>query len=354
MLEYLSGIKARLPATVTPVLGPDATGLGWVYQYALEDTSGRMSIADLRSLQDWNIRYALTGVPGVSEVASVGGFEKQFQVDVDPTKLLAYGIPITRVISAIRNANSDVGAMVMELSERENMVRGLGYLKSVADIENVDVGATASGTPITVRDVANVTVGPAVRRGVADLDGRGDAVGGIVIMRFGQNAMATIHAVKLRLAEVSRTLPHGVVVVPVYDRSGLIERAIDTLRSKLFEESLIVALVCVLFLLHLRSAMVAIVTLLVGVLLGFIAMGGPAWRRHHEPGGDCDQHRGDDRRRHRDDREHAQTPRRAVPPPAEETGTRSTRGRSPPPSAGRSRSTPPRKWGRRSSSRCSS
>ena len=272
VLEYLSGIKARLPATVTPVLGPDATGLGWVYQYALEDTSGRMSIADLRSLQDWNIRYALTGVPGVSEVASVGGFEKQYQVDVDPTKLLAYGIPITRVMSAIRNANSDVGAMVMELSERENMVRGLGYLKSVADIENVDVGATASGTPITVRDVANVTVGPAVRRGVADLDGRGDAVGGIVIMRFGQNAMATIHAVKLRLAEVSRTLPHGVVVVPVYDRSGLIERAIDTLRSKLFEESLIVALVCVLFLLHLRSAMVAIVTLLVGVLLGFIAM----------------------------------------------------------------------------------
>ena len=272
VLEYLSGIKAKLPATVTPVLGPDATGLGWVYQYALEDTSGRMSIADLRSLQDWNIRYALTGVPGVSEVASVGGFEKQYQVDVDPAKLLAYGIPITRVMNAIRNANSDVGAMVMELSERENMVRGLGYLKSVADIENVDVGATASGTPITVRDVANVTVGPAVRRGIADLDGRGDAVGGIVIMRFGQNALTTIHAVKQRLAEVAKSLPHGVVVVPVYDRSGLIQRAIDTLRGKLFEEFLIVALVCVLFLAHLRSAFVAILTLPVGVLLGFIAM----------------------------------------------------------------------------------
>ncbi|HVA58059.1 MAG TPA: CusA/CzcA family heavy metal efflux RND transporter [Gemmatimonadaceae bacterium] len=272
VLEYLSGIKAKLPATVTPVLGPDATGLGWVYQYALEDTSGRMSIADLRSLQDWNIRYALTGVPGVSEVASVGGFEKQYQVDVDPTKLLAYGIPITRVMSAIRNANSDVGAMVMELSERENMVRGLGYLKSVADIENVDVGATASGTPITVRDVANVTVGPAVRRGIADLDGRGDAVGGIVIMRFGQNALTTIHAVKQRLAEVAKSLPHGVVVIPVYDRSTLIERAIETLRGKLFEESIIVALVCLIFLLHAQSALVAILTLPVGILLGFIAM----------------------------------------------------------------------------------
>jgi copper/silver efflux system protein len=272
VLEYLSGIKAKLPASVTPVLGPDATGLGWVYQYALEDTSGRMSLADLRSLQDWDLRYALTGVPGVSEVASVGGFEKQYQVDVDPAKLLAYGIPITRVMSAIRNANSDVGAMVMELSEREHMVRGLGYLKSVGDIEDVTVGATVNGTPITVRDVANVTVGPAVRRGIADLDGRGDAVGGIVIMRFGQNALTTIHAVKQRLAEVEKSLPHGVVVVPVYDRSGLIDRAIATLRGKLLEESLIVALVCMLFLLHLRSAMVAILTLPVGVLLGFVAM----------------------------------------------------------------------------------
>jgi copper/silver efflux system protein len=272
VLEYLNGIKSKLPATVTPVLGPDATGLGWVYEYALEDTSGRMSSADLRSLQDWNLRYALTGVSGVSEVASVGGFEKQYQVDVDPGKLLAYGIPITRVMDAIRNANGDVGAMVIELSEREHMVRGLGYLKSVADIEHVAVGATANGTPITVHDVANVTVGPAVRRGIADLDGRGDAVGGIVVMRFGQNALATIHAVKQRLAEVEKSLPHGVVVVPVYDRSGLIERAVETLRGKLLEESLIVAVVCLLFLLHVRSAAVAIVTLVEGILLGFIAM----------------------------------------------------------------------------------
>ncbi|MDE3151278.1 MAG: efflux RND transporter permease subunit, partial [Gemmatimonadota bacterium] len=272
VLEYLSGIKAKLPGNVTPVLGPDATGLGWVYEYALEDTSGRMSLADLRSLQDWNLRYALTGVPGVSEVASVGGFEKQYQVDVDPAKLLAYGIPITRVMSAIRNANSDVGAMVMELSEREHMIRGLGYLESVGDIENVTVGATVDGTPITVRDVAYVTVGPAVRRGIADLDGRGDAVGGIVVMRFGQNALATIQAVKQRLAEIEKSLPHGVVVVPVYDRSGLIDRAVETLRGKLLEESLIVAVVCLLFLLHARSAGVAIVTLVEGILLGFIAM----------------------------------------------------------------------------------
>ncbi|HEX6670232.1 MAG TPA: efflux RND transporter permease subunit, partial [Gemmatimonadales bacterium] len=181
VLEYLSGIKGRLPPAVTPSLGPDATGLGWVYQYALEDTTGRRSLAELRSLQDWYLRYALTAVPGVSEVASLGGFEKQYQVDVDPAKLQGYGISITQVMSAIQNANADVGAMVMELSEREYMVRGLGYLKSVSDIENVVVGATAAGTPIRVAELGRVGVGPAVRRGVADLDGRGDAVGGIVI-----------------------------------------------------------------------------------------------------------------------------------------------------------------------------
>ncbi len=272
VLEYLSGLKRKLPATVTPTLGPDATGLGWVYQYALEDTTGRLSLADMRSLQDWTLRYALTAVPGVSEVASVGGFEKQYQVDVDPAKLLAYGIPITRVMSAIRNANGDVGAMVMELSEREYMVRGLGYLKSLGDIEKVVVGATAGGTPISVADLARVTVGPAVRRGVTDLDGRGDAVGGIVIMRFGQNALTTIRAVKQRLAEVEKSLPRGVVVRPVYDRSDLILRAIATLRGKLLEECLVVALVCLLFLLHAQSALVAILTLPVGILLGFIAM----------------------------------------------------------------------------------
>ena len=272
VLEYLSGIKGKLPPSVTPTLGPDATGLGWVYQYALEDTTGRMNLADLRSLQDWYLRYALTAVPGVSEVASIGGFEKQYQVDIDPAKLLAYRIPVTQVMGAIQNANSDVGAMVMELSEREYMVRGLGYFRSIADIENVVVGATATGTPIRVAELGRVAVGPAVRRGIAELDGRGDAVGGIVVMRFGENALTTINNVKAKLAEVEKGLPPGVVVRPVYDRSDLIERAIANLNVKLIEESLIVALVCIVFLFHARSALVAILTLPVGILMAFIAM----------------------------------------------------------------------------------
>ncbi|MDO8501990.1 MAG: CusA/CzcA family heavy metal efflux RND transporter [Gemmatimonadaceae bacterium] len=272
VLEYLSGIKGRLPSTVTPTLGPDATGLGWIYQYALEDTTGKTSLAGLRSLQDWYLRYALTSVPGVSEVASVGGFEKQYQIDVDPARLLAYRIPITQVMSAIQNANSDVGAMVMELSEREYMVRGLGYLKSLSDIENVVVGSTPSGTPIRVAELGRVTVGPAVRRGIAELDGRGDAVGGIVVMRFGENALTTIANVKKKLVEIERGLPPGVVLRTVYDRSDLIERAIATLRDKLVEETIIVALVCFVFLFHARSALVAILTLPVGILIAFIAM----------------------------------------------------------------------------------
>ncbi|HEX5576294.1 MAG TPA: CusA/CzcA family heavy metal efflux RND transporter, partial [Gemmatimonadales bacterium] len=272
VLEYLSGIKGRLPAAVTPSLGPDATGLGWVYQYALEDTTGQRSLAELRSLQDWYLRYALTAVPGVSEVASLGGFEKQYQVDIDPAKLQGYGIPMARVIGAIQNANADVGAMVMELSEREYMVRGLGYLKSVADIENVVVGATAAGTPVRVAELGRVGVGPAVRRGIADLNGRGDAVGGIVVMRFGENALTTIRRIKEKLSQVQAGLPPGVVIRPVYDRSDLIERSIANLRGKLLEESIIVALVCVAFLLHARSALVAIVTLPVGILIAFIAM----------------------------------------------------------------------------------
>ena len=272
VLEYLNGISGKLPASVTPSLGPDATGLGWIFQYAIEDTSGRLNLAELRGVQDWYLRYALTAVPGVSEVASIGGFEKQYQVDIDPAKLLAYGIPVTRVMAALQAANNDVGAMTMELSEREYMVRGLGYLRSLADIENVVVGATRAGTPIRVAELGRVSVGPANRRGVADLDGRGDAVGGIVVMRFGQNALTTIEAVKARLAEVQAGLPPGVVVTPVYDRSDLIERAIATLKGKLLEESLIVALVCIVFLLHVQSALVAIVTLPIGILMAFVAM----------------------------------------------------------------------------------
>ncbi len=272
VLEYLNGIQGKLPANVSPILGPDATGLGWVFQYSIEDTTGRMTLAELRSLQDWQLRYALTAVPGVSEVASIGGFEKQYQVDLDPARLLAYRVPITAVMTAIQNANSDVGAMVVELTEREYMVRGLGYLKSLSDIENVVVGATRSGTPIRVAELGRVSVGPAVRRGIAELDGRGDAVGGIVVMRSGQNALATIDRVKAKLAEIQAGLPPGVIVRPVYDRSDLILRAIETLREKLLDESLIVALVCIVFLLHARSALVAILTLPIGILMAFIAM----------------------------------------------------------------------------------
>jgi len=272
VLEYLNGLKGRLPEAVTPVLGPDATGLGWIFQYSLEDTTGRKTLAELRSIQDWQLRYALTAVPGVSEVATIGGFEKQYQVDLDPARLLAYRVPITAVMTAIQNANADVGAMVVELTEREYMVRGLGYLKSLSDIENVVVGATQSGTPIRVAELGRVSVGPAVRRGIAELDGRGDAVGGIVVMRYGQNALTTIQRVKARLAEVEPGLPPGVIVRPVYDRSNLIERAITTLRDKLLEESLIVAVVCIVFLLNAPSALVAVLTLPVGILMAFVAL----------------------------------------------------------------------------------
>ena len=272
VLEYLSAIRGKLPQGSESQLGPDATGLGWVYQYVLEDESGTRSLADLRAFQDWYLRYQLTAVPGVSEVATVGGFEKTYQITVDPVKLRGYGIPITKVMSAVKASNQDVGAMMMEQSEREFIIRGLGYLEGIEDIENVVVGGTAGGTPIRVADVATVGLAPDVRRGVADLDGRGDVVGGIVVMRFGENALATIERVKEKLAEIEPGLPAGIVVKPVYDRSGLIRDAISTLRTKLLEESLIVALVSILFLFHARSALVAILTLPVGILMAFIAM----------------------------------------------------------------------------------
>ncbi len=272
VLEYLSAIRGKLPSDAQPALGPDATGLGWVYQYALVDTTGTMSLADLRSYQDWYLRYQLTSVPGVSEVASVGGYQKVYEVTVDPTKLRSYGIPVTRVMDALRSSNEDVGAMVLELSDREYMIRGLGYLKNLEDLENVVVSATDHGTPVTVADVADVRLAPDVRRGVADLDGRGDVVGGIVIMRYGENALATIDRVKEKLAAIEPGLPKGLVVKTVYDRSNLIERAIETLKGKLLEESVIVALVTVLFLFHAQSALVAILTLPLGILMAFIAM----------------------------------------------------------------------------------
>ncbi len=272
VLEYLNGLAGRLPAAVAPTLGPDATGLGWVFQYALEDTSGRLDLAQLRAVQDWFLRYALTAVPGVAEVASVGGFEKQYQVDLDPARMRAHGVSVAQVMRAVQNANADVGAMVMELSEREYMVRGLGYLRGIGDIEQVVVGATAGGVPVRVRELGRVSVGPAVRRGITDLDGRGDAVGGIVVMRSGENALETIARVKAKLAAVQGGLPPGVVVHTVYDRSALIERAVATLRDTLVEEFVIVALICIVFLLHVRSALVAVITLPVSVLVAFIGL----------------------------------------------------------------------------------
>ena len=272
VLENLTGIGNRLPASASASLGPDATGLGWVYQYVLEDRSGTRSLAELRALQDWYLRYQLTSVQGVSEVASVGGFEKTYEVTLDPTRLRARGITIERVRAAIQASNRDVGAMMMELSEREYMIRGLGYLEGAADIENVVIGASGGGTPIRVADIATVQLAPDVRRGVADLDGRGEVVGGIVVMRFGENALATIERVKQRIASIQAGLPDGVTIRPVYDRSDLILRAVATLREKLVEESIIVALVSMLFLFHVRSALVAIITLPIGILIAFIVM----------------------------------------------------------------------------------
>jgi Cu(I)/Ag(I) efflux system membrane protein CusA/SilA len=270
VLEYLNGIRPLLPTGVEPTLGPDATGVGWVFQYVLE--SDRHDLSELRSIQDWYLRYQLTSVPGVSEVASLGGFERQYQVEVNPERLRAFDIPVTRVAQAIGDHNIDIGARVLEMGGREYMIRGLGYLGGVEDIRNVAVGATAGGTPIRVADVATVSVGPAPRRGAADLNGEGEVVGGIVVMRFGADAYQTIERVKRRIAEVAGGLPEGVTLRTVYDRSDLIERAIDTLTVKLLEESLIVALVVVAFLLHFRSAIVAIITLPMGILISFIVM----------------------------------------------------------------------------------
>jgi copper/silver efflux system protein len=270
VLEYVQGITARLPEGVAPRLGPDATGVGWVYQYALVDRTGRHTLADLRSLQDWNLRYWLASVRGVAEVASVGGFVKQYQVEVRPETLLAYHLPLRQVIDAIRRSNGEVGGRLVEWGGTEYMVRGRGYVSSVADVEQVAVGANDDGTPILVRDVGTVHLGPDLRRGLAELDGEGEAVGGIVVMRQGENALDVIDGVKAKLREAS--LPPGVEVVPVYDRSSLIHRAIDTLRHTLTEELLIVSAVIVAFLWHIPSALIPIFTIPIAVLLAFIPM----------------------------------------------------------------------------------
>jgi Cu(I)/Ag(I) efflux system membrane protein CusA/SilA len=272
VLEYLNQVQSRLPPQAKPALGPDATGVGWIYQYALTDRTGRHDLGELRALQDWFLKYELKALPNVAEVASVGGMVRQYQIVLDPDRLRAYGIPHARVIAAIQNANRETGGSVVELAEAEYMVRATGYLRTLDDFRAIPLMTDKGGVPVTLKQVARVQMGPEMRRGIAELDGEGEVAGGIIVMRAGKNALETIAAVKSKLAELRGSLPQGVEIVETYDRSGLIERAVAHLRDKLFEEFVVVALVCVVFLVHLRSAFVAIVTLPLGVLMAFIVM----------------------------------------------------------------------------------
>ena len=272
VLEYMQGITGRLPEGVSPRLGPDATGVGWVYEYALVDRSGTHTLADLRSFQDWYLRYWLESVHGVAEVASVGGFVKQYQVEINPTTLLAYHLPLRQVADAIRRSNNEVGGRLVEFNGTEYMVRGRGYVQSVDDIKKIAVGTNGAGTPILVRDIGQVHLGPDLRRGLVELDGEGEAVGGVVVMRHGENALRVIDGVKAKLQEVKKSLPSGVEIVPTYDRSDLINRAIHTLTHTLWEELLIVSLVILVFLWHIPSAIIPIFTIPIAVVLSFIPM----------------------------------------------------------------------------------
>ncbi|MFT4573465.1 MAG: Cu(I)/Ag(I) efflux system membrane protein CusA/SilA [Marinomonas primoryensis] len=272
VLEYLSQVAPSLPSNARAQLGPDATGVGWVYLYALVDKTGQNDLSQLRSLQDWFLKYELQTVPGVSEVAPIGGMVKQYQVSVNPDKLRALNMPLSHIQNAIKRGNQEVGASVIEMAEAEYMVRASGYIQSVEDIELIPLGVSESGTPLTIKDVAEVGIGPQMRRGLAELNGEGEVVGGVVIMRFGENAQKTIEGVKAKLETLKSSLPKGVEVVTVYDRSGLIDRAVENLWTKLLEEFLVVALVCVVFLFHVRSSLVAIISLPVGILTAFIVM----------------------------------------------------------------------------------
>ena len=271
VIEYLTSVRGSLPEGVNPVIGPDATGVGWVFEYALVDETGKHNLAELRSFQDWNLRYALESVKGVAEVASIGGFVKQYQVDLDPNKLLGYGIPLSDVVAKIKDSNADVGGKTFEVATTEYYVRGRGYIKSIEDIENIPL-KVENGTPIYVKNVGTVHLGGDIRRGVAELDGKGETVGGIVVMRYGENALNVIDGVKKKLEAIKGSFPPGVKVVPTYDRSTLIRNSISTLQWKLLEESIVVALVCVIFLWHLRSAFVAIITLPIAIILSFLPM----------------------------------------------------------------------------------
>ncbi|ADT69565.1 MAG: Cu(I)/Ag(I) efflux system membrane protein CusA/SilA [Pseudoalteromonas tetraodonis] len=272
VLEYLSQVASSLPDSAKPQLGPDATGVGWVYIYALTDKSGNHDLSQLRSIQDWFLKYELQTVPGVSEVAAVGGMVKQYQVQVDPDKLRAYDIPLSLIQIALQKGNKETGASVVEMAEAEYMVTATGYIQSVSDIEKIPLGINEQGTPLRIGDVATVNLGPQMRRGIAELNGEGEVVGGVVVMRFGENAQQTINGVKEKLESLKSSLPEGVEIVPVYDRSKLIDRAVDNLWSKLLEELAVVAIVCVAFLFHLRSSIVAVVTLPLGILVSFIIM----------------------------------------------------------------------------------
>ncbi|MBR9912381.1 MAG: efflux RND transporter permease subunit [Gammaproteobacteria bacterium] len=272
VLEYLSQVAPTLPPSARPQLGPDATGVGWVYLYALVDRSGQHDISQLRSLQDWFLKYELQTVPGVSEVAAVGGMVKQYQVKVNPEKLRAYNLPLAHIQTAIQRGNQEVGASVVEMAEAEYMVRATGYIQGIDDLAHIPLGQVVNGTPLLLRDVADIELGPQMRRGIAELNGEGEVVGGIVVMRFGENAQQTIDGVKAKLASLEAGLPEGVEIVTVYDRSGLIERAVKNLWHKLLEEFIVVALVCMAFLFHVRSSLVAIISLPVGILVAFIVM----------------------------------------------------------------------------------
>ena len=272
VLEYLSQVAPTLPSNARPQLGPDATGVGWVYLYALVDRSGKHDLSQLRSLQDWFLKYELQTVPGVSEVAAVGGMVRQYQVTVNPEKLRAFGIPLSHIQTAIQHGNQEVGASVVEMAEAEYMVRASGYIQGIRDLGNIPLGLDVKGTPLLLKDLADIELGPQMRRGIAELNGLGETVGGIVVMRFGENAQHTIEGVKAKLEQLKASLPDGVEIVTVYDRSGLIERAVDNLWHKLLEEFIVVALVCLVFLLHVRSSLVAIVSLPVGILAAFIVM----------------------------------------------------------------------------------
>ncbi|MDH3304391.1 MAG: efflux RND transporter permease subunit [Gammaproteobacteria bacterium] len=272
VLEYLSQVAAQLPDNAKPALGPDATGVGWVFEYALVDRSGQHDLAQLRSLQDWFLKYELQTVPGVAEVATIGGMVRQYQVVVDPDKLRAFGIPLSKLKMAIQQGNQETGGSVIEMGEAEYMVRASGYLENLDNLRDIPLGVNEQGTPLVLSDVADIRLGPQVRRGIAELDGEGEVVGGVIVMRWGENALKTISAVKDRLAELKRGLPEGVEIVTTYDRSDLIERAVETLQGKLVEEFIVVALVCAVFLFHLRSSAVIILSLPVGILAAFIVM----------------------------------------------------------------------------------